>query len=65
MAGTRAAIRYAKAILDIAKENNSVDAVNAGVDKPIGKWFVPLGKYVLVPLSLVALIAGALLGGIG
>jgi F-type H+-transporting ATPase subunit delta len=28
MAGTRAAIRYAKAILDIAKENNSVDAVN-------------------------------------
>lgn len=29
MAGTRAAIRYAKAILDIAKENNSVDAVNA------------------------------------
>jgi len=42
-----------------------VDAVNAGADKPIGKWFVPLGKYVLVPLSLVALIAGALLGGIG
>lgn len=29
MAGTRAAIRYAKAILDIAKVNNSVDAVNA------------------------------------
>ena len=42
-----------------------VDAVNAGADRPIGKWFVPLGKYVLVPLSLVALIAGALLGGIG
>lgn len=29
MAGTRAAIRYAKAILDIAKEKNSVDALNA------------------------------------
>ena len=29
MAGTRAAIRYAKAILDIAQVNNSVDAVNA------------------------------------
>lgn len=29
MAGTRAAIRYAKAILDIAKVNNSVDSVNA------------------------------------
>ena len=29
MAGTRAAIRYAKAILDIAKVNNTSDAVNA------------------------------------
>lgn len=29
MAGTRAAIRYAKAILDIAKVNNTTDAVNA------------------------------------
>ena len=49
----------------VAGKKFAVDAVNAGVDKPIGKWFVPLGKYVLVPLSLVALIAGALLGGIG
>ena len=29
MAGTRAAIRYAKAILDIAKVNNSTQAVNS------------------------------------
>ena len=29
MAGTRAAIRYAKAILDSAKENNNAPAVNA------------------------------------
>lgn len=50
---------------NVAGKKFAVDAVNAGVDKPIGKWFVPLGKYVLVPLSLVALIAGALLGGIG
>ena len=49
----------------VAGKKFAVDAVNAGVDKPVGKWFVPLGKYVLVPLSLVALIAGALLGGIG
>ena len=49
----------------VAGKKFAVDAVNAGADKPIGKWFVPLGKYVLVPLSLVALIAGALLGGIG
>lgn len=49
----------------VAGKKFAVDAVNAGADKPIGKWFIPLGKYVLVPLSLVALIAGALLGGIG
>ena len=29
MAGTRAAIRYAKAILDSAKDNNNADSVNA------------------------------------
>jgi len=29
MAGTRAAIRYAKAILDVAKDNNNAPAVNA------------------------------------
>ena len=28
-------------------------------------WFMPLGKYVLVPAALLALVAGALLGGIG
>lgn len=39
--------------------------VNLGADKPIGGWFVALGKYVYVPLALIALIAGALFGGIG
>ncbi len=29
MAGTRAAIRYAKAVLEMAQENNALDAVNA------------------------------------
>ena len=29
MAGTRAAIRYAKAVLEMAQENNAIDAVNA------------------------------------
>ena len=31
MAGTRAAIRYAKAILDIAQVNNSTQAVNSDI----------------------------------
>ena len=41
------------------------DAVNAGASKPVGNWFFVLGKFVLVPLALIALIAGAVLGGIG
>ncbi|MBR8702292.1 hypothetical protein IX317_001456 [Fusobacterium sp. DD29] len=41
------------------------DAVNAGAKKPVGNWFVPLGKYLYVPLAIVALIAGAVLNGIG
>lgn len=49
----------------IAGKKFAEDSVNKGTDKPVGKWFVPLGKYVLVPLSFIALIAGAILGGIG
>lgn len=39
--------------------------INQGASKPIGGWFMALGKYVYVPLALIALIAGAILGGIG
>ena len=49
----------------VAGKDYAEKAVNEGADKPIGKWFVPLGKFVLVPLALVALIAGAIFGGIG
>ena len=41
------------------------EQASLGSRKPIGKWFVPLGKYVYCVLALVALVAGALLGGIG
>lgn len=40
-------------------------AVNEGADKPIGSWFIVLGKYVFVPLTFIALVAGAVFGGIG
>ncbi len=49
----------------VAGEDFVLDAVNRGRDKKIGRWFIPVGKYVLVPLALLALVAGALLGGIG
>ncbi len=40
-------------------------AVNEGAGKSIGKWFVPAGRYIYVPLALIALVAGAVLNGIG
>ena len=49
----------------VAGKDFAVDAVNRGREKKIGNWFIPLGKYVLVPAAFVALVAGALMGGIG
>lgn len=49
----------------VAGKEYAEKAVNEGADKPIGSWFFVLGKFVLVPLALIALIAGAILGGIG
>ncbi len=43
----------------------ALEAVNLGARRPIGKWFYPLGKYVYCALTLLALVAGAVLGGIG
>ena len=45
--------------------NYALDAVNEGSGKKIGSWYYPLAKYVYVTAALVALIAGAILGGIG
>ncbi|WP_297281860.1 sodium-dependent transporter [uncultured Anaerococcus sp.] len=39
--------------------------VNTGASKPIGRWFYPLGKYMYCLLTLIALIAGIIYGGIG
>ncbi|HWP51628.1 MAG TPA: sodium-dependent transporter [Clostridia bacterium] len=41
------------------------ESVNQGAKKPIGSWFYPMGKYVYCACALIALIAGAFLGGIG
>lgn len=49
----------------IAGDKFALDAVNVGAKKPIGSWFMFLGKFVFVPLALIALIAGAMFGGIG
>lgn len=49
----------------VAGKDYAERAVNEGAHKPIGSWFMAMGRYVYVPLALVALIAGAVLGGIG
>ena len=49
----------------IAGRDYVLESVNEGARKPIGRWFFPTGKYVYCALAIVALIAGALLGGIG
>ncbi len=49
----------------IAGKKFVMDAVNEGRSKPLGPWFYPLTKYIYCALCLLALIAGAILGGIG
>lgn len=50
----------------VLKKETALAAVNEGGKKAsIGNWFYPLGKYVYVFAALVALIAGAVYGGIG
>lgn len=39
--------------------------VNKGRKKELGSWFIPLGKYLYCTLTIVALIAGIIFGGIG
>lgn len=48
----------------VMRKQTALDAVNEGANKPIGDWFRPFGKWVYVPLCIVALVAGAALGGI-
>ena len=48
----------------VAGKKFALEQVNLGAKKPIGKWFYPLG-YVYLVLALLALILGAVYGGIG
>ena len=49
----------------VAGSDFALENVNEGARRPLGRWFIPLGKYAYCTLTLVALVAGALLGGIG
>lgn len=39
--------------------------VETGRNKPVGKWFEPLTKYVFVGITLIVYVLGILFGGIG
>lgn len=51
----------------VLKKETALESVNEGRinGNKIGKWFHPLGKYGYCLFALVALIAGAIYGGIG
>ena len=49
----------------VMRKKTALDAVNLGAKSPVGGWFMPFGRYVYVPLCVIALVAGAILGGIG
>lgn len=49
----------------VCRKETILQAINTGRSKPIGSWVVSLGRYLYVPLAIAALIAGALLHGIG
>lgn len=49
----------------VSGDEFALTEVNKGARKPRGKGFIILGKYVFCIASIVALVAGVLLGGIG
>lgn len=49
----------------VLRKSTALDAVNMGAARPVGNRFHFLGKYVFCACAVVALVAGALMGGIG
>lgn len=48
----------------VLPRKEALEEVNHGAKKPVGKWFEYLG-YLFIAMCVVALVAGAALGGIG
>lgn len=43
----------------------ATEQMQLGTEKPIGKWMVPVGKYLYCGIALLVIILGVALGGIG
>lgn len=49
----------------VCTKEKALAAINMGRNHPVGNWIIWLGRVVYVPLAVLALVAGAALGGIG
>ena len=49
----------------VCKKDYVLEQVNLARKKPLGSWFYPVAKYVFCGVTLVVLVLGAVLGGIG
>ena len=49
----------------VCKKDYVLEQVNLAREKPLGSWFYPMAKYIFCGVTLVVLVLGAVLGGIG
>jgi NSS family neurotransmitter:Na+ symporter len=49
----------------VCKKDFVLEQVNLSRKKPLGSWFYPLSKYVFCGVTILVLVMGALLNGIG
>ena len=49
----------------VCKKDYVLEQVNLAREKPLGSWFYPMAKYLFCGVTLVVLVLGAILGGIG
>ena len=49
----------------VCRKDFTLEAVNRSRTKPIGRWFLPVSRYVLCGVTILVLVLGALNGGIG
>ena len=46
-------------------KDDALAQVNQARKKPLGRWFYPLAKYLFCGVTLLVLVLGAVMGGIG
>ena len=46
-------------------KGDALAQVNQARKKPLGRWFYPLAKYLFCGVTLLVLVLGAVMGGIG